>query len=108
MTTIVNNPGSGATTDDSVGTVFAMIILALIAILFFVYGLPAIRNAAQTEVNTPTRIDVNLPADQNPPPVNNNIIIPEQSLIPAPTMTPEAVATPQDEPTPTTNLMPEI
>ncbi len=62
MTTVVNNPG-GATTDNSLGTIFTVLMIALLAILFFVYGLPAIRNAASPSINVPSSIDVNLPAN---------------------------------------------
>jgi len=64
MTTVVNTPG-GTTADSSAGTIFALLIVALLAVLFFVYGLPAIQNAASPSVNVPSTIDVNIPGDGN-------------------------------------------
>lgn len=58
MTTVVNNPGN--TDGTGAGLVVGVILaIAVIALLFFVYGLPAIRG---TEPATPAAntVDVNL------------------------------------------------
>lgn len=44
------------------GMIFGLIVLAVIAFLFFVYGLPAIRQTqlGGTQINVPDKIDVNI------------------------------------------------
>ena len=62
MTTIINNPGGG---DNGAGSGVGMIIGVIIALalvaLFFVYGLPALRN--QGNSNGSIDVNVKLPAD---------------------------------------------
>jgi hypothetical protein len=63
MATVVNT--TPATTDSGSGTGFLLGILLIIvmAILFFVYGLPALTNSvsqSQPQVNVPGKIDVNV------------------------------------------------
>lgn len=61
MATIVNNPGT--TTDNGSGTgfVIGLLLLLVVAFLFFVYGLPAIRSSmAGPSLNVPGKIDVNV------------------------------------------------
>ena len=58
MATIINNPDSGTSGDSSGGMGFLIgtIVLILVLILFFVYGLPAIRGT-----NSSTKkVDVNV------------------------------------------------
>lgn len=69
MATVVHHTTpSGATSESIVGTIIGVIVIALLAITFFVYGLPALRNAATpsggTDVTVPDKINV----DVNTPP----------------------------------------
>lgn len=56
MATVINNPNS----EDSsgIGMLVGIVLAVLVIILFFVYGLPAIRNS-NTE-NPPNDINVNV------------------------------------------------
>lgn len=65
MATIINNPDSGGdNSSGGMGMVIGAIVLVLILILFFVYGLPALRGNSGsdngTQVNVPDQIDVNV------------------------------------------------
>jgi hypothetical protein len=60
MATIVNAPPSETTSNSALGLVLAMIILLVLAILFFVYGLPYFRNTSGTQINVPDKLDVNV------------------------------------------------
>lgn len=64
MATIVNNPG---TTENNSGMnmIIGLLILAVMIFLFFIYGLPLIRQASsmqapQVNVPVPNKVDVNL------------------------------------------------
>lgn len=71
MTTVINNPGDGSGEGAGAGVVLGVLIAIIIIVLFFVYGLPALRNQVPKDDNS---IDVNvtLPADNNnnPAPAN--------------------------------------
>jgi len=71
MPTVINNPNPTPTTADSGwGFAIGLIILVVLVILFFVYGLPAIRGENEknnTEINVPDRINVNLDQDNTSP-----------------------------------------
>jgi len=64
MTTIIN-PGNGDSS-SAVGTVLIVVVLLVVVALFFIYGLPAIRNANNggdnngPTINVPDSIDVNV------------------------------------------------
>ena len=64
MATVINNPDSGGDNSGGMGMVIGAIVLVLILILFFVYGLPALRGGSDagsgTQVNVPDQIDVNV------------------------------------------------
>lgn len=63
MTTIVNTPApaSSGGSDNSSGTVIALVLVLVIGVLFFVYGLPMLRRATATpQVSVPDQIDVNV------------------------------------------------
>lgn len=62
MTTIVNTPPA---TNDSGGVmamIFGLIVLAILGYLFFIYGMPAIRQfqSRGIQVNVPSDINVNV------------------------------------------------
>jgi hypothetical protein len=43
MTTIVNTPSSGESSDSGLGLIIGAVVAILLIALFFVYGLPALR-----------------------------------------------------------------
>ena len=66
MTTIVNNPApsndSGGGMGNIIGLVF-LIVLLVAGYLFFIYGIPAIRQmqlGGSPQINVPSEIDVNI------------------------------------------------
>lgn len=62
MAVIVNTP-TQAHDDRSnlLGTILGLILLAVLAYLFIVYGLPALRGGTQApQLNVPSQIDVNV------------------------------------------------
>ncbi len=61
MATIINNPDSGSGNGGGMGMLIGGIVLVIIIAIFFVYGLPAIRNANKgTSVNVPDKINVDV------------------------------------------------
>ncbi|HSX40790.1 MAG TPA: hypothetical protein VLF68_04200 [Candidatus Saccharimonadales bacterium] len=63
MATIVNNPPpSNNNSGGPMGTILVLIVLIVLAFLFFVYGLPAIRQMqiGNSQINVPSKIDVNV------------------------------------------------
>ncbi len=59
MTTIVNTP-RGESTDSSLGMILGVIIAIALVVLFFVYGLPALRQGSQPSEGG-TNINVSVP-----------------------------------------------
>lgn len=60
-TTVVNPPQNSS--NNGMGFLLGIIVLVVLVILFFVYGLPYIQNnmtGGRIEVNIPDNIDVNL------------------------------------------------
>jgi hypothetical protein len=61
MTTIINSPPSS---DSNVSSVFiGVFVLVVLGMIFFYYGLPAIRQIGQSnspQINVPEKIDVNI------------------------------------------------
>jgi len=55
MATVVNSPDSGS---NSMGMVFAVILLLVIAVLFFIYGLPMLSGNTGTNVTLPGTVNV--------------------------------------------------
>lgn len=62
MTTIVNNPPSSNNSGGGMGMVIGLLLLVVVVFLFFVYGLPALRQmqSGGTQINVPDKIDVNI------------------------------------------------
>ena len=62
MTTIVNTPAPSNDSGGGMGMIVGLIVLAAIVFLFFVYGLPAIRQmqVGTPQINIPSKIDVNI------------------------------------------------
>lgn len=66
MITIINTPGNG---EGSVfGSIIGIIVVIILVVLFFVYGLPAIRNSnapAEQPNNSSIDVNVKLPGGSN-------------------------------------------
>ena len=62
MTTIVNTPPAAKESGGGMGMIVGLVLLVVLAYLFFIYGLPAIQNAqvATPQINIPSEIDVNI------------------------------------------------
>jgi len=65
MATIINNPGNDSSGGGSGGLIVAVIAIIIVLALFFMYGLPAMRNNGKTNsggttVEVPDKIDVNV------------------------------------------------
>lgn len=61
MATVINNPGTTTENDSGMGFVLGVILLLVVAFLFFVYGLPAItRSVSAPAVTVPDKVDVNV------------------------------------------------
>ena len=62
MATVINNPSNGES-GSGIGTILGIVLLAIIAFLFLVYGLPMLRGGQSVtvpQVNIPSKIDVNV------------------------------------------------
>ena len=73
MNTVINNPGSNSGNGDAAGMVIGILIVLVLVVLFFVYGLPAIRNTnPETPDTTNIQIDIPSPVqNQTNPPASN-------------------------------------
>lgn len=67
MVTVVNSPGPGETESSGVGLVIGVLLAIVVIVLFFIYGLPALRTS-QTQNQTPqntspggSNIQINVP-----------------------------------------------
>lgn len=62
MAVIVNNPAPAPSSDSggSVGMIIGIIVLFVMGYLFFMYGLPTIRQIGSPQINIPDKIDVNV------------------------------------------------
>lgn len=49
---------------NSSGTIIGLVLIVVLAILFFVYGLPLIRSYGTPQVNVPDKINVNVNTPQ--------------------------------------------
>lgn len=59
MTTIVNNPTPTSDSNNS-GLIIGILFIVVLAVLFYMYGLPAINNMRSPQINIPSEIDVNI------------------------------------------------
>jgi hypothetical protein len=68
MATVINTPASQADSNSWVGTIIGVLVVGFLLILFFAYGLPALRGAANggsgngrgVDVNVPDQVDLNV------------------------------------------------
>ncbi len=59
MTTIVNNPGNGDS--SAMGTILVLIVVIVLGVLFFMYGLPRMTgHAPAAQQNNTGSLDVNV------------------------------------------------
>lgn len=70
MATVINNPGNAEGSSGVVSMFIGLIVLALALVLFFLYGLPMIRNsgapAQEAPKNDSLDINVSLPKTEEP------------------------------------------
>lgn len=65
MPTVINNPSSE--TGSGFGAVVSLIVILIVAILFFMYALPAIRDSGRgTQINIPDKIQIDNGSNPNP------------------------------------------
>lgn len=62
MTTIVNTPPAPKESGGGVGIIIGIIVLLIVGYLFFMYGIPVLRQAqmGSPQINIPSQIDVNI------------------------------------------------
>lgn len=62
MTTIVNNPAPSNDSGGGIGMIVGLIVLLVLGYLFFIYGIPALRQIqlGSPQINVPSKIDVNI------------------------------------------------
>lgn len=62
MTTIINTPQPASDQSSGMGMIIGLVVLIVFGLLFFVYGLPALRNMklGTPQINVPSSIDVNI------------------------------------------------
>lgn len=60
MVTVVNNPAPEAKSDGGTGMIVGVLLILVMGILFYLYGLPAINNMQSPQINIPNKIDVNV------------------------------------------------
>jgi len=62
MTTIINTPQPAGDSSGGMGMIIGLVVLVVFGFLFFVYGLPAIRQMklGSPQINIPSTIDVNV------------------------------------------------
>lgn len=66
MTTIINTPPSVDSADSGLGLVLGIIVAIMILVLFFIYGLPYIRDNS-TPKNDSINVNVQLPSTNQTP-----------------------------------------
>ena len=70
MPTIINNPGNGEDSSGVGGMFVGLIILVIVLVLFFLYGLPMMRNSNPPAQETPKTdsldINVTVPKTEEP------------------------------------------
>lgn len=62
MTTIVNTPAPSDNSGGAMGIIIGLVTLVVLGYLFFVFGLPAIRQIQSrgVQINVPSDINVNI------------------------------------------------
>lgn len=65
-TTIVTPSASTQNDTSALGVVIGLILATAVGILFFLYAIPAIQNAGNTDTGESSRIEVNIPTPNMP------------------------------------------
>ncbi|MBP9759562.1 hypothetical protein KBD45_07760 [Candidatus Dojkabacteria bacterium] len=62
MTTVINTPQPASDQSSGVGMIIGLVVLVVFGFMFFIYGIPAIRQmrVGAPQVNIPSSIDVNV------------------------------------------------
>ncbi|MBP6045039.1 hypothetical protein KBC14_03520 [Candidatus Woesebacteria bacterium] len=60
MATIVNNPAPAGDSNGSSGLIIGVLLIIVLAGLFYVYGLPSLSRVQSPQINIPNKIDVNV------------------------------------------------
>lgn len=62
MTTVINTPQPASDQSNGVGMIIGFVVFIIFGFLFFIYGLPAIRQmrVGTPQINIPNSIDVNV------------------------------------------------
>ena len=64
MATIINNPPASNDSGGGMGMIIGLAVVIILVILFFVYGLPALKQMqtgnVTPQINVPNQIDVNV------------------------------------------------
>lgn len=62
MTTIINTPPAAKESSGNLGMVIGLFIFIIVAYLFVMFGLPALRRVqwGSPQINIPSKIDVNI------------------------------------------------
>lgn len=61
MATVINTPAQTRDDGSAIGFLMGIVLLAVALFLFFVYGLPFMRQVNNTpQINIPGRFDINL------------------------------------------------
>ena len=62
MTTIVNNPAPSNDSGGGMGMIIGLIVVLVLGYVFFVYGLPALKQVqvGGPQINVPSEIDINV------------------------------------------------
>lgn len=69
MTTIINTPPAGESSDSGLGVLLGVILAIVLIALFFIYALPAIRDNKNTAPQSSNiNVDVKLPATEQTAP----------------------------------------
>lgn len=71
METIINNPSGGNKESSGVGLVVGVLLAIAVIVLFFVYGLPALRGKpASAPTNNGVDVNVTLPGSDSTAPAS--------------------------------------
>ncbi len=62
MTTVINTPQPNNDSNSGMGMIIGLVVLVVFGLLFFIYGIPALRNMrlGTPQINVPNSIDVNV------------------------------------------------
>ena len=62
MTTIINTPQPNEDSSGGMGMIIGLVLVVFATFLFFIYGLPALRQMrlGNPQINVPSEIDVNI------------------------------------------------